>query len=210
MFKFSLFFVLGTLALANTIVVPNSQTTATGNGVNNLGVPAGSDIRYQGLYGSDQFSSIGSPIEITGFSFRVAPGTGAFSLTVSNADIYLSTSPNYPNNTGHPFMSTTFSNNIGPDNTLVYSGAFNLSSSGCSTPGPCPFDLLVTFTTPFYYNFANGPLLLDMMITDFTAGSGSSLDGEGFAYPPGGSIVANNRPIGQRHWHNWQRRFRWR
>ena len=50
-------------------------------------------------------------------------------------------------------MSTTFANNVGPDNTLVMSPSnFTIIAAGCAGPGPCPFSNQIVFTTPFPYN----------------------------------------------------------
>ena len=66
-------------------------------------------------------------------------------------------------------MSTTFGDNIGPDGlTPVYSGTpAALSDAGCSGPGVCPFDLTLSFTTPFDYNPANGSLLIELVASGF-------------------------------------------
>ena len=126
-------------------------------------VPSG----YRTVINPDQFPS--GPINITGFTWRAAPGKGALNVTFSGG-IYLSTSPNWANSTGHPLMSTTYANNVGSDNTLVMSpGNFTLSLLGCAGPGPCPFANNITFTTPFPYNKANGPLLIDLQLTAASA-----------------------------------------
>ena len=55
--------------------------------------------------------------------------------------VHLSTSPLFPNtDNGERVMSTTYANNIGTDNTLVFSGPATLSSPGCAGPAPCAFD----------------------------------------------------------------------
>ena len=45
-------------------------------------------------------------------------------------------------------------------------------SAGCAAPGPCPFANNIVFTTPFLYNRANGPLLIDLQLTNLQ-GSGT-------------------------------------
>jgi hypothetical protein len=118
---------------------------------------------------------------ITGMFFRADPGFGAVNFDVSSLSIYLSTSPNSPST-----MSTTFANNIGPDNKLVFSGTnIAWSDAGCSGPGVCPFDLGANLTTPFYYNPANGSLLVELIGTGFT-GSGFT-DAVSFGGPGGGT-----------------------
>jgi len=175
--------VLCTAAFGGTIVVPNAETSTPGNG---SGPPNAGPGIYQELFGAGQFASV-SQIDITGVSFRAAPGAGALDFTLGTLNLYLSTSPNYPNSTSGPLMSSTFANNIGPDNTLVFSGTATLSAPGCSGPGACPFGPAIDFATPFDYNPANGRLLFDAVFTDLTPVSGE-VDAEGFN-PPGGSVA---------------------
>ncbi len=152
-----------------SIVVPNGNATVKGNDTSGP-LPGGVSLRFQTVIDPDQFPS--GPINITGFTFRAAPGTGAVNVSLSGS-IYLSTSPNWANSTGHPLMSTTFANNVGSDNTLVVSlSSFQLTGAGCAAPGPCPFANNIVFTTPFPYNKANGPLLMDGQFTVFS-GSGT-------------------------------------
>lgn len=149
-------------ALAQTsLVIPNANATTAGNAVANgvSATPSSGEIRLV----SDPSQFPAGPIYITGFAFRGAPGHGPFTLNFSGS-IYLSTSPNWPNsNNGHPLLSTTLANNIGPDNTLVLSGNnVTMNGSGCAGPAPCAFATPVVFSSPFLYNPANGPLLLDL------------------------------------------------
>jgi hypothetical protein len=108
------------------------------------------------------------PLYITGLALRAAPGTGALDFGALG-NIYMSTSPNWPNSSGHPLLSLTFSDNIGPDNTLVRSSNLNAITTtgpGCTAPGPCPFATYIP-TGPFFYNPANGPLLIDFQFTSW-------------------------------------------
>ena len=153
-------------AFGQTIVVPNGNATVTGNDTSGP-LPGGVSLRFQTVIDPDQFPS--GPINITGFTFRAAPGTGAVNVSLSG-NIYLSTSPNWANSTGHPLMSTTFANNVGSDSTLVMSPtSFALTLAGCAAPGPCPFGNNIVFTTPFPYDRSNGPLLIDGQFTAFAA-----------------------------------------
>jgi len=147
-------------------VVPNGRATVAGNDTSGpLPSPAISNVELQTVFGSGQFPP--GPIYITGFTMRAAPGKGPLTVTV-NGNVYLSTSPNYPNTTGgHTLLSTTFANNVGPDNTLVASGNINLSGPGCAGPAPCAFANNIVFTKPFFYDPAGGPLLLDVKATSF-------------------------------------------
>jgi hypothetical protein len=153
-------------AFGGTVVVPNANATVAGGGTSGaLPTPALSGVELQTVFGTDQFPA--GPLYITGFTMRPVPGTGPLSFTVSGS-IYLSTSPNYPNtNGGHTLMSTTFASNVGPDNTLVLSGTITSNGAGCTGPAACPFASNIVFTTPFLYDPANGPLLLDAKATSF-------------------------------------------
>lgn len=176
MFKVWLATALCMSAFAGTIVVPNAYTNSPG-GSNGTEPSSPTSIVSQALWASNQFPG---PIEITGMFFRADPGFGPVNFDISSLNVYLSTSPNTPST-----MSTTFANNIGPDNTLVLSGTNIVwSDAGCSGPGVCPFDLGASLTTPFYYNPANGSLLVELVGTGFT-GSGFT-DAVVFGGPAGG------------------------
>ncbi len=157
-----------------SIVVPNGNATVTGNDTSGPLPGSSVSVRSQTVFDPDQFPS--GPIDITGFTWRAAPGTGALNASFSG-NIYLSTSPNWANSTGHPLMSTTFASNVGSDNTLVMSPSnFALTGAGCAAPGPCPFANNIVFTRPFTYNRANGPLLIDIQATTFEASGTGQFD----------------------------------
>lgn len=148
-------------------------------------------------FGAGQFSSLTGPVDITGFSFRAKPGTGPVDATIGSLSVSLSNSPNFPNSVGHPLLSTTFANNVGPDNTLVFSGSnIAVSNPGCAVSGttPCAFGPNIVFTTPFLYTPGTGPLLMDLSITNFVGISGE-WDVESFS-APGGSIADVFGPLG--------------
>ncbi len=113
-----------------------------------------------------------------------------------NGSIYLSTSPNWPNtNNGHPLMSTTFQNNVGPDNTLVLSGNnITMSAPACAGSAPCPFATAIVFSSPFLYNPAKGPLLLDVKAT--AIGGTGAFDQETCAAPGCFEAATNSSPLG--------------
>jgi PEP-CTERM motif len=169
------------------LVVPNAQTNTPGNNLDNL-AGGGTGGREQEVFGRGQFPGNGSLL-IDQFALRAAPGTGPANLTATSIMIHLSTSSFAPNNgNGNTLITGAFDNSLGTDNTLVYSGPLALSSPGCPGPGGCPFDLIVSFTTPFLYNPKKGFLLLDLQVGGFT-GSGA-LDSESFFFPPGGSVAS--------------------
>jgi len=175
-------------AFGSTIVVPNSNTSTVGNQPDVLG--GSGDGRSQELLGSGQFASVGGSLLIDQLSFRAAPGTGPLNLTVTTLNLFLSTSSRTPNTSG-TLMSATFADNVGPDNTLVYSGPVTFNTVACAGPAVCPFDLSILFTTPFLYNPSQGRLLLDFKLTGFSSTSGT-FDAVSFNPPGGGSVASVN------------------
>jgi uncharacterized protein (TIGR03437 family) len=154
----------------NVTVIPNGNANKIGGDTSGALPSAPTPFEFQQVFGTGQFPT--GPIYITGFTWRPAPGTGPLSVTV-NGNIYLSTSPNYPNTTGgHTLLSTTFANNVGPDNTLVASGNFTVSGAACAGPAPCPWASNITFSKPFFYDPASGALLIDIQATNFSGSSG--------------------------------------
>ena len=114
------------ISQAGLIVVPNSLASVEGNGNNSYpfginGLSA-STQRYQQVYAASQFGSGGL---ITQISFRPdGPAGGAFSTTISNIRIDLSTTSQIPDG-----ISNTFANNVGADDMIVFSGSLSFSSS---------------------------------------------------------------------------------
>src|SRR6266481_3101899 len=170
-----LFLVACAAAFGEALVVPGTQTNAPGNLPIAVGATA---ARFQEIIGSGQFTV---PIVITGIRLRSAVGTGPVSFQNASYKITLSTTQAYPNtNNGHILPSATFSNNVGPDATTVYNAAISGSSPGCSGVGPCSFDLVTTFTTPFSYDPTKGRLLVDIVSSAATGTPIGKLDGEAF------------------------------
>jgi hypothetical protein len=69
-------------------------------------------------------------------------------------------------------ISTTFSQNIGTNNTLVFDGTVTATTGNLPGPGNTrQFDYVFPFTTPFLYDPAAGNLVLDLQIV----GNGSAV-----------------------------------
>jgi uncharacterized protein (TIGR03437 family) len=152
-------------AAGQSIVIPPGRANAAGGDTSGP-IPTVTNVELQFEFGGGQFPV--GPIYITGFAWRAAPGHGALSVSTSGS-VYASTGLTYPNTiNGHPLLSTTFANNLGPDNTLVASGNFTMNGPGCAGPAPCPFANNIVFTTPFFYDPASGPLLLDVKATSLS------------------------------------------
>ena len=183
----------GTLSISTgTRVAPGAWFGNTGTNTSVAGFSG--SIRYQELLGPQQLGS--GTIIINQIAFRAYAGTGPLTFTMANMAVYLSTSPLFPNiDNGRTLMSTTFANNVGPDNTLVFSGPTNVNSPGCAGPSPCAFDVVIPLSTPFVYNPALGSLLVDLQSTGFNATAGS-FDDALFPYPPGGAVATVSGTLG--------------
>ena len=138
-------------------VVPNALAAVEGNEASEFltGDQRAASVRYQQVFAASQFSGTK---RITEIAFRPDAIRGsAFSTTLSNTRISLSTTSKAPDG-----LSATFVSNIGGDETVVYSGDLALSSTNIAGPGGTrAFDILISLSTPFDYNPNLGNLLFD-------------------------------------------------
>jgi hypothetical protein len=157
-------------ANAAFVVVPPSSTTTLG------GFQSPAPLRRGGTGGAHNqqvdlaslFKGVTGAIKITSLSLRPTSSFFAPSISVSDIRVSLSTTQR-GDETSARQLSATFSDNIGPDNTLVYSGPLTITtnSTGSLTGNPQrDFDYTITFQTPFTYDPARGNLLLDFLIPD--------------------------------------------
>jgi hypothetical protein len=133
---------------AGTVIVGNPPDVGTGNCF-----PFGCAYsgEYQQVYNSGQFSG---PITITDLEFfNTQVNFGATGTNTGNFAISLSTTSADWNT-----LSSTFGNNIGTNNTLVFSGSI-------SQPWAFGNTLTINLTTPFTYNPGAGNLLMDVVAT---------------------------------------------
>jgi hypothetical protein len=176
------------------LVAPNFLTNTVGNSPDSSDTSSGPESFHgQEIIGSGQFAGVPGNLLITQIAWRGVPGSGPVNLVFSSLTMSLSTTPYFPNTSG-PLLTNTFATNLGPDNTLVYSGPLTLSSPGCAGPSACPFDLAITLSTPFLYNRNQGRLLWDI---EATVQSSGDLDGQSFNFPPGGPIATLVAPSGE-------------
>ena len=164
---------------SNTIVAPGALATVDGNGSNAfpfVGASSASGaggLRYQQVFASSQFASLTSPASISAITFRPEAGEAPGTVSYLNFILRLSTTSAQPD-----ALSTTFANNVGADNTLVYSGQITLSTSVSGSTGkgsPAAFDINIPFQTGFLYNPGQGNLLIDLFLTGPSAGSGTGI-----------------------------------
>ncbi|MEO7678429.1 MAG: hypothetical protein ABIV39_16850 [Verrucomicrobiota bacterium] len=150
---------------AQVVVVPNSLTATDGNSsVESQQTPPGdpgTPIRYMQVFDASQFAGLGGPIRITQFAHRPDTLPGPSGPRFPSLQIFVSTTTR-----SVASLSTTFADNIGLDNTLVFSGT--LTSQTANLPGPGntkQFDIVFPFTTPFLYDPAAGNLLIEVRIS---------------------------------------------
>ena len=142
---------------AQVVVVPNSLATNDGN---SFEVPPSgpASVRQQNIYAASQFGALSGPSFLTKFAFRpdTTPGpSGPRSWTVR---VYASTTSR-----SVARLNTTFAENLGTNNTLVFDGTVVLTTANLRGPGNTrQFDYVFTLTTPFLYDPSAGNLLLDI------------------------------------------------
>src|SRR4029077_18250886 len=141
------------------LVVPNQWTAVQGDTGNLFPFFSSQPIRYQQVFGASQFSRLnpGGGL-INRIAFRGhGPGV-SFTGTVAQLQVNLSTTSRSPDN-----LSSTFADNVGADDTQVFSGPFQAAVT--YTGDPTNFEVVINFTTPFFYDPAKGNLLLDVRNT---------------------------------------------
>lgn len=143
--------------ISGPLVVPNKWTRVEGDTGNLFPLFSDQPIRYQQVFDASQFSQLknGGGL-INRIAFR-GHGPGVpFSATIPQLQVSLSTTSNSPDN-----LSSTFADNVGPDNTQVFSGP--LPTAVTFTGDATNFEVVINFTTPFYYDPSKGNLLLDIV-----------------------------------------------
>jgi acid phosphatase len=138
------------------LIVPNEWSTAFGDAGNQFPLYSDKPIRYQQVYDASQFTRLnpGGGL-INRIAFR-GHGPGVpFTGTVPQLRVNLSTTSKSPDN-----LSSTFADNVGSDDTQVFSGP--LGTAVTFTGDATNFEFVITFTTPFFYDPARGSLLLDI------------------------------------------------
>jgi hypothetical protein len=158
---------------AVVIVAPNSLAAVEGNSNNgfpfNILSHGRSEQRYQQVFAASEFSALAGPHRVTQIAFRPDDQSGlAFASTLPNVQINLSTTAAAPDG-----LSNFFANNVGSDDTVVFSGPLSISSADVGGP-PRAFDIVITFPSLFVYDPALGNLLLD--VRNFGGGGSTQFD----------------------------------
>jgi hypothetical protein len=145
-------------ASAATIVVPNSAATEDASAFVDGGA---GPVRFMQIYDASQFAALSQPFLITEIAFRpdATPGpTGPRTVTMQ---LFASTTSR-----SVAELSSTFAENIGPDNALLFEGTQIWSTASLPGPGNTKqFDILQPLTTPFLYDPQAGNLVLDFQLS---------------------------------------------
>jgi hypothetical protein len=144
-----------TKAPADTLVVPNYAATNQAN--NDSEATFSIILREQIVYSASEFPIY--PIIISEIRWRPDTSVGGpITTTISNIQIYLSTTRVQPDQ-----LNSIFAQNLGPDNTLVFSGAMHVTSTFTTlSNGTKDFDIDLPLQTPFLFDSSQGSLLVDL------------------------------------------------
>jgi hypothetical protein len=142
------------------IVLPNANTSSSGNNVQFGILDGGQAWTFQWVYSASQLTSVvGDQITAIGFRLPAGASTIASALNYTEFNLQLGTSLNAPGS-----LSTSFAANQGPDTTTVLSGPLSIpggSFVGGSNPNSF-FDIF--FSVPFTYE--GGDLLFTLRHDD--------------------------------------------
>jgi hypothetical protein len=141
---------------AGPLVAPNDWANAFGDAGNLFPLFSSKPIRYQQVFDAGQFSRLnpGGGL-INRIAFR-GHGPGIpFTANVPQLQVNLSTTSKTPDG-----LSSTFAENVGPNDTQVFSGPFQAAVT--FTSDPTNFEVTLIFTTSFFYDPAKGNLLVDV------------------------------------------------
>jgi hypothetical protein len=144
---------------AATVVAPPGTESVEGNSSAGPLFGGGAPARTQVVYGSQNFLSVPpGGMLISELRFRMDGRYGSGFSGGADLEIHLSTSTQNPDS-----LNQLFSANIGPDETVVFPRSTIALSSGAIPGGPNSFSVVIPLPTRFYYNPANGYLLMDII-----------------------------------------------
>ena len=163
-FAFTLAVALGLCVItelrAQVVVVPNAMATNDGNTAN-LVPPGPAVLRLMQIFDASQFGALSGPSVLSQLALRPDTIPGPSGPRTQTLRIYASTTSR-----SVAGLSTTFADNLGPNNTLVFDGTWTQFTENLRGPGNTrKFDIVRPFTTPFLYDPAAGNLLLDIQIS---------------------------------------------
>jgi hypothetical protein len=184
----------GSQSFASTVVVPPDRGNQSGNNEWVAGF-LGSSAGGQTVYGAKNFST---PVVITGMAFRADENhdqtSPSFNITIPRFTIRFTTWSG-----SRSSFSGFYADNKGADDTQVFDGSVHWTGFNAIGTAPNPFDMQVTFTTPFVYDPSRGSLLMEFDSAGPTSTSlrtsvdyhGHGDPATGFTYIGGGLEIAN-------------------
>jgi hypothetical protein len=146
-----MFALIAHCAYADFIISPRLPIAVSGNGPFFVFQSDARSVRFQEVHAASDFSSVVGPVFISEFSLWRAAGSLPIDLTLSSVAMHFSTTI-----TGPHQLSRTFADNVGSDETAVFSGPLRLFDSGGE------FGISIPLQTPFYYDPERGNLLMDI------------------------------------------------
>jgi hypothetical protein len=153
----------GASAFAATVIVPSEYATTEAGSSDNAPLGA-TEQHFQQVFSPALLTNIAIGDWITGLAFRVEGNETALpAQTVTEYDISIGQSVFAPGS-----LSSTFSDNRGPDFETVRSGPLTINAGdfpGGSSPNNFGW---ITFSTPYQYE--GGNLLVEIAYTGFTEG----------------------------------------
>lgn len=138
------------------LVVPNKWANAQADSGSLFPLFSSQPIRYQQVFNAGEFARLnpGGGI-INRIAFR-GHGPGVpFTASIPQLQVNVSTTSKTADS-----LSSTFAENVGADDTQVFSGP--LQTAVTFTGGASNFEVVITFSTPFYYDPGKGNLLVDI------------------------------------------------
>lgn len=140
--------------IAPALVVPNEETGRQGDVGNLFPFFSSQPIRYQQVFAAGDFTRFPSGgAMITSIAFRVHAPSAAFTGTVPQLELRLSITSKAPD-----VLSSTFAQNVGSDEQVVYSGPLQVTHAA----GATSFDVVINLSSAFLFDPAQGNLLLEV------------------------------------------------
>jgi len=170
---------------AAVVVVPNSLATNDGNGTD-TSTAGPASVRWLHIHDASQFGALSGPSFLTQFAYRPDRILGQSGPRAWTLRLHASTTRR-----SVAELSTTFAENLGTNNTLVFDGTVNVTTGNLPGPGNTrQFDYVVPFTTPFLYDPAAGNLVLDLQIEENGSAAPATFDTVFLPDPAIGRVLA--------------------
>ncbi len=151
-----------------TLVVPPDFAAVDGNDMYADTPPPSTGCRFQEVYIAAYFTNLmPRPAVLVRMACRPdRTVTAPRQVELRSFELRLSTTQRGPGS-----LSSKFSDNLGPDTTLVFSGDVTWFTQGAGpTQGPRAFDYGIPFQQPFVYDPAQGNLLVEWRVANSPAG----------------------------------------